>query len=203
MEGLFDPARPSVLFDLEFTAWEGSLAGGWSRPGEWREVIQIGAVRLGPGPELAEQASFSCLVRPQRNPQLSDYITALTGITQHAVDAHGLAFPEALARFDVFIGDSDLPVCCNGGDDEVLADNAGWHGVPPSRHMARMIDIRRHLARLLGTGDRLFFSTHVAELAGGAAPTDQRHDALADARTIAAGLRLLVADGRLTLSGHW
>jgi inhibitor of KinA sporulation pathway (predicted exonuclease) len=197
MEGLFDPARPSVLFDLEFTAWEGSVASDWSRPGEWREVIQIGAVRLGPGPELAEEASFSCLVRPLRNPVLSDYIIALTGISQNAVDAHGLAFPDALARFDAFIGDGDAPVCCNGGDSEVLGDNAGWHGIPTSRHAARMIDIRRHLARLLGVGDRLFYSTDVAELAGGTAEAGQRHDALADARAIAAGLRLLIADGRL------
>jgi len=197
MEGPFDPTHPSVLFDLEFTAWEGSLASGWSRPGEWREVIQIGAVRLGPGPELAEEASFSCLVRPLRNPLLSDYIIALTGISQNAVDAHGLAFPDALARFDAFIGGGDAPVCCNGGDDQVLADNAAWHGVPTSRHAGRIIDIRRHLARLLGVGDRLFFSTHVAELAGGTAAPGQQHDALADARTIAAGLRLLIADGRL------
>ncbi len=199
MEGLFDPTRPSVLFDLEFTAWEGSLASGWSRPGEWREVIQIGAVRLGPGPALAEDASFCCLVRPVRNPVLSSYITALTGITQQAVEAEGLAFPEALARFDAFVGDGDAPVCCNGRDHEILAENAAWHGIPPSRHHARMVDIRGHLAQMLGTGDRLFFSTQVAELSGGAAPPGQRHDALADVRSIAAGLRHLIADGRLPL----
>lgn len=199
MQRAFDPAGPSVLFDLEMTAWEGSLANGWSRPGEWREVIQFGAIRLGPGPALAEEAAFSCLVRPLRNPQLSDYIIALTGITQAAVDASGLPFGEALSRFDAFVGDGTSPVCCNGHDHEILDDNARWHGLAPSRHAARMVDIRPHLARLLGTGDRLFFSTDVARLAGGELAGGPSHDALADVRSIAAGLRQLIADGRLPM----
>ena len=201
MQDGFDPRHPSVIFDLEMTAWEGSLASNWSRPGEWREVIQIGAVRLGPGPELVEKAAFSCLVRPVRNPVLSDYIVALTGITQSEVEAQGLPFEEALSRFDAFVGDETVAVCCNGRDHEILADNARWHGLPPSRHTARMIDIRPHLARLLGTGDRLFFSTDVARLAGGATGDGQDHDALADVRSIAAGLRQLIADGRLPMPG--
>ena len=47
-----DPFHPDkkggefVLFDLEFTAWEGSLERGWSEPWEAREIIQIGAVRV-------------------------------------------------------------------------------------------------------------------------------------------------------------
>ncbi|MGF1624077.1 MAG: exonuclease domain-containing protein [Alphaproteobacteria bacterium] len=197
MEAPFDPARPCVLFDLEMTAWEGSLASGWSRPGECREVIQIGAVRLGPGPALVEEGAFTCLVRPVRNPVLSDYIVALTGITQGAVEAHGLAFSDAQARFDAFIGNDERPVYCNGGDREILLENAGWNGLAPSRHAGRMFNIRRHLGALLNVGDTLFHSTDVAALAGSTAASGRGHDALGDARTIAAGLRLLIRDGRL------
>ena len=35
-----------TVFDLEFTAWECSMASHWLRPGEFKEVVQIGAVRL-------------------------------------------------------------------------------------------------------------------------------------------------------------
>ena len=33
-----------IIFDTEFTAWEGSLARNWNGPGEYREIIQIGAI---------------------------------------------------------------------------------------------------------------------------------------------------------------
>ena len=33
-----------VVFDLEWTAWEGSIQRGWSEDWEHREIVQIGAV---------------------------------------------------------------------------------------------------------------------------------------------------------------
>jgi inhibitor of KinA sporulation pathway (predicted exonuclease) len=191
VEGDFEAPEGCIVFDLELTAWEGSMARGWSGPGEHREVIQIGAVRLGPAPALDERGAFSVLVRPVLNPVLSEYIVALTGITQAMVDAAGLGFAEAVARFDTFVG-GPQPVFCNGGDHDILAENAGWHGLPPSAHSPRMRNIRRWLGARLGVGDTAFHSIDVAHLAGGTAQTDRRHDALADARTIAAGLRLLL-----------
>src|SRR5882762_1688961 len=63
-----------VVYDLEYTAWEGSQARGWSGPGEHREVVQIGAVRLDPHRGWAETASLARLVRPRINPRLSAYL---------------------------------------------------------------------------------------------------------------------------------
>lgn len=34
-----------VVFDLEWTAWEGSKARGWDGPGEEMEIVQIGVRR--------------------------------------------------------------------------------------------------------------------------------------------------------------
>lgn len=195
MSGRFDPSAPSILFDLELTAWEGSLAANWSRPGEWREVIQIGAVSLGPGPELAEHGAFTCLVRPERNPILSDYIVALTGITQAAIERAAVPFPEALAGFDAFVNGHDGALYFNGGDADILAENAGWHGIAPSRHAARMVDIRGQLRRMLDVGQDNFSSIDVPALAGVETPEGQRHDALNDVRAIAAGLRALIVRG--------
>ncbi|MEK9900254.1 MAG: hypothetical protein VW516_05830 [Rhodospirillaceae bacterium] len=28
-----------VVADLEYTSWEGALEGGWSEPGQFREVV--------------------------------------------------------------------------------------------------------------------------------------------------------------------
>ena len=75
------PAEGFVAVDLKYTSWEGSLERGWSRPHEHREVVQIGAVRLDAGNGFAEVDALDVLVRPQRNPVLSEYFVALTGIT--------------------------------------------------------------------------------------------------------------------------
>jgi inhibitor of KinA sporulation pathway (predicted exonuclease) len=93
-----------VVFDLEWTAWEGSLARSWSGPGEYREVIQVGAVRLD-AVRFERLAVFDRLVRPVRNPVLSDYITRLSGLTNERMLAEGVSLDAALAEFAAFVGD--------------------------------------------------------------------------------------------------
>ena len=173
------------------------MAANWSRPGEYREIIQIGAIHIGPGPELEERGVFSCLVRPEKNPRLSDYIIALTGISQAMINANAVTFTDAQSAFDAFVGDTKLSVYCNGGDHEIMAENARWHDLAPSQHISRMINFRRHLADMLGVGSTDFHSIQVAELAGAAHEDARDHDALADVRTLAAGLRHLIMNTRL------
>ena len=81
------PAGP-VVFDLEFTAWPGSIQSQWSRPGEFREVVQIGAVRLSPR-TLKPVEEFEMLIIPRLNPVLSDFFVQLTGITNEALTRRG------------------------------------------------------------------------------------------------------------------
>jgi inhibitor of KinA sporulation pathway (predicted exonuclease) len=83
---IFDE-KTLVVFDLEWTAWPGSFERDWSGPGELREIIQFGAVKADVANNLAETGHFECFARPTVNPILSDYIIALTGITQPDVDA--------------------------------------------------------------------------------------------------------------------
>lgn len=109
-----------VFFDLEYTAWEGSYERSWSGEGEYREVIQIGAIQL-TGSGLEEIAHFVEYVKPVKNPTLSDFIVSFTGITQADVDTHGTTFSNALGKFGHFIG--DLPAYCWGRDIEVLKEN--------------------------------------------------------------------------------
>ncbi len=90
-----------TVFDLEFTAWEGSMAHHWLRPGEFKEVVQIGAVRLD-GKDLSVIGEFDILVRPRINSELSAYFEHLTGITSAEVAAKGVDFADAYARFADF-----------------------------------------------------------------------------------------------------
>ena len=42
--GLVLTSPTITVFDLEYTAWECSMARRWLAPGEFKEVVQIGAV---------------------------------------------------------------------------------------------------------------------------------------------------------------
>ncbi len=73
----------------------------WLRPGEFKEVVQIGAVKLD-ADTLEEVGAFDVLVRPRINSFLSPYLERLTGIRNDAVRAEGRDFAAALADFLAF-----------------------------------------------------------------------------------------------------
>ncbi|KIF74944.1 exonuclease [Streptomyces sp. 150FB] len=111
-----------VLFDLEFTSWAGALEQGWSAPGQLREIVQIGALRIGDDYSVVEE--YEVLVRPVVNPELSPYFTDLTGVTQEMVDREGIAPAQALGDFLGFCqGQSALSY---GNDMVVIGENLGW-----------------------------------------------------------------------------
>ena len=121
-----------TIFDLEFTAWECSMARSWLTPGQFREVVQIGAVKLD-ADSFAVQAEFEVLIRPRFNPVLSSYFEKLTGISSEQVAAQGMDFRTAYERFLVFAGES--PVAAFGRDEKVLEENSA-----SLRHKRRKAD---------------------------------------------------------------
>lgn len=183
-------AATVTIFDLEFTAWEGSVERRWLGPGEFTEVVQIGALRLD-ARTLEEEAALNLIVRPQINPVLSVYLEDLTGVTNARVAAEGLEFAQAWRCFVEFAGAG--PICAYGRDDIVLRTNLrllGLEEAPALPPYVNAIDILR--ANGISTdGCR---ACHVAPLCG--VPFEgHEHDALDDARGVAAGLRALMARG--------
>ena len=79
--GEFHRVPHLVFMDLEFTCWEGSLKSNWSDPSRPPEVLEIGlaAYDTQTGQILS---TFSSLVRPRLNAQLSAYCTNLLRIAQ-------------------------------------------------------------------------------------------------------------------------
>jgi inhibitor of KinA sporulation pathway (predicted exonuclease) len=98
-----------VVFDTEFTAWAGSMHRRWSGPGEHKEIVQIGAVVLDAA-SLEERRAYSVLIRPVRNPVLSDYFVTLTRITNERLTREGTDFATGLAAFVEVIADRSAPL---------------------------------------------------------------------------------------------
>ena len=187
-----DPALTSwpasgevVVFDLEYTAWEGSLARGWSEPYEHREVIQIGGVRLD-ATWFDIVDSFEVLVRPTKNPILSKYIVRLTGITDEMLQERGVGYGEGLKRFSAFAG-MDVPLLANGSDGAVLRENCAIHSIPDAFPYGRSVNIRPALAKATGLDSEKLVSCELPALLG-VGTSSTRHSALSDATAIATAL---------------
>jgi inhibitor of KinA sporulation pathway (predicted exonuclease) len=178
------------VFDLEFTSWQGALKGRWLAPGQFKEVVQIGAVRLDAS-NLAELAACNLLVRPRLNPELSDYLVELTGISNARIAQDGVDFARAYQAFLEFCADSIA--CAFGRDDLVLAENLALYGLSAQPTLRRYFNIAEWL-RANGIETKGRHACDVGPLCG-AQFVGQRHDALDDARSVAAGIRALVHGG--------
>lgn len=89
-----------IIFDLEATCWE-------EKNDKIKEIIEIGAVRLGESLEIV--ATFSEFVKPMINPILSTFCRSLTGINQKDVDDAPI-FNEAISNFEKWIFSSGKKV---------------------------------------------------------------------------------------------
>ena len=178
----------AVIFDLEFTAWEGSLERDWQGPNEDPEVIQFGAVQI----HMAEsswimQQDFVQFVKPHRRSKLSSYIKNLTGITQKTIDEDAVSFPCALQSFFEFVP-PNASLCVNGNDWEVLEQNCRINNVENPFKKQQVIDVRPFIANRLGV-DVSSDQVHSYRLGNnGNLPNRKPHDALSDACAIAQAL---------------
>lgn len=185
--------QTAVLLDLEYTAWEGSVARQWGGPNEHREVVQIGALRVDRASARPLEA-FSQFVMPRINPVLSDYFIALTGITNETIRTHGVPFEEAYRAFLDFLKDG--PVFSYGRDDKVIGWNIDLYGLESVLPKLTGNDLRPYFADA-GVDVPTVNSGHLAEFFGAPLPDEgQEHDALYDCRSIASASAFLIAQGK-------
>jgi inhibitor of KinA sporulation pathway (predicted exonuclease) len=182
--------REVIIFDTEFTAWDGSAQRNWTAPGEFREIIQIGALCVNVE-TLTEAAHFSILTRPVLNPILSDYICALTGIEQSAIDQNGVSLFEGVSKFLAFR--QDLPMYCYGYDGWIIARNLALFGQGALWPGLRPINIGDWFSDQ-GFPVRSLNSGGLAQAAG-VSFEGRAHDAVGDCRSILAAIRATVQRG--------
>lgn len=187
--------RQIILFDTEYTAWQGSQARKWSEPWEHREIIQIAAARIEVYDGVSELESFDRLVKPSLNPVLSPYIIELTGIQQAAIETRGVSFAEAFSAFYAFSEQGCVPLFCWGDDPAILQENLTLNEMACAPFPAGIYDIRV-LFEHVGIDTRRYSSGTVHQ-AVGAEFKQAAHNALNDVRSLAATIRYLVRTGQL------
>jgi inhibitor of KinA sporulation pathway (predicted exonuclease) len=179
-----------TVFDLEFTAWECSMARHWLSPGEFKEVVQIGAVKLD-AESFAPIAEFDQLVRPRVNFPLGPYFEKLTGISSEQVVRRGHDFSAAFAAFLDFAGDG--PIASFGRDDKVLDENIRLYGMVGASALPVFYDLRGWFA-VQGVDPRGMHSCDIGP-AVGIPFVGRTHNALDDARSIAAAMAKMAKSG--------
>lgn len=132
-----------VLFDTEYTAWEGSFENNWSRSGESKEIIQIAALKVTIREKVCEKIEdMNLYVKPSLNNILSDYIKNLTGITQSTIDAQGVTFSHAMSEFYRFCEDGKLSCVSWGNDYDVIAENCRLGRIDIMPRKENFIDLK-------------------------------------------------------------
>ena len=131
-----------VILDTEYTSWEGSMRRNWSESWEARETVQIAAMLVEQEPEFAQLSSFSVTLRPKKNPVLSEYFTALTGITQSDLDS-SIEYEEAIKLIVDLSEGGSLPIYTWGdGDESSLKETAAIQGQRFPTELNAMKDVR-------------------------------------------------------------
>jgi inhibitor of KinA sporulation pathway (predicted exonuclease) len=178
-----------VIWDVEYTSWEGAMARNWSGPNEFREVIQIGAIKVD-GTTLTEEGSYQMYVKPVKNPELSDFITNLTGITQADVDTKGVALADALASFKTFA--AAAPLYSFGIDAENVEANCKLLGIDFPFAKEECHDLYPILTQVLAARSLDITKYHSGTLIEAFGKKGGRaHDALNDVRNLLLAIREL------------
>ena len=184
-----------AVLDMEWTSWEGAWARGWSGPGEFREVVEIGLVTLSDDGALTEINHFQVYVRPILNPTLSTYFINLTGITQATVDSEGVTLAAAQERMQGYLENASMDIYSHGQDGEHLRLNCERIGIPFLFDPERFININIAIGKFIGKPPSAYTSSDLpAEL--GFDPPGDSHTAVADCRCVAEALRALRQAGK-------
>ncbi|MDF1547095.1 MAG: exonuclease domain-containing protein [Bacteroidales bacterium] len=109
-----------IIFDLEATCWE-------DKQRHTSEIIEIGAIKINEMQQV--MSKFNVFIRPILQPQLSEFCTKLTSISQDDIDA-AQHFPEVAEQFKNWIRvDEEDYLLCSWGfyDKKQLTMDAELH----------------------------------------------------------------------------
>ena len=186
-----------IIFDLEYTAWDGAERRLKSAE---REVIQIGAIKINfDDTDINIVSTFQEFVKPTVNPQLSDYIINLTGITQQNVEDQGLTLHEALNKFEIFCSYGKNKTFSWGDDSRTIKKNTKLIGIEFPSFLANNTDLT---SRIPMTIDQYNLNVSSGNLyrSVGLNLEFNNHDALDDTKSIFETLKFLHLHKKIDLN---
>lgn len=195
----------AIIFDCEFLTAEGSPSRFWCGPRDPDPVIaQIGLVRIALNGDFAVQDTLRLPVIPQGRTgdrlALDPFFMRLTGVTEAALDDHGLSLQEALARTKAFAGGARL---WSWGKDEfnMVAISCYVAGLAPPLPVTQFGNACHLLLKAGMPYDDLtkIRSNTLAAYYQISHPPLRGHDALDDALGVASVLQHLLRQGSLAV----
>lgn len=167
--------RHFIIYDLEATCWR-------SRRPRKVEVIEIGAVKVNDKLEIIDE--FCEFVKPKLHPEVSDFCTQLTSITQRDVD-HAEGFEDVIYSFEDWMRPKEVrTVLMSWGefDKRQLLNDAALHKLelPWLRYHACL---QLHYSRWKGSKNQIGLR-NALELEG-LSYSGTQHRAIEDARNMA------------------
>ena len=166
------------------------MASRWLRPGEFTELVQIGAVKVN-AESFAVEAEIDLLVRPRINPMLSDYFVSLTGITNQDIAGRGIDFAMAYRAFLKFA--EGCTTLAFGTDNLIFEDNIRLYGLQGFGAPPPFINLRPWF-NAHGVETAKLHSCDVGPVLG-VAFEGRQHNALADTHSLIAGIKVLLERG--------
>ena len=118
-----------ILFDTEYTAWKNSLKTNWSKEGQYKEIIQISALKINNNKIID---NLNLYVKPVKNPKLSTYIIRLTGITNNKLKKDGISFEKAIRLFYDFA--KGYKLYSYGNDYSIIYENLKIHSIDKKKN---------------------------------------------------------------------
>lgn len=179
-----------IIWDTEYTSWPGCQENGWdNEKGQYREIIQIGAIRFDTD-KLEIMDSFDRAVRPQINPELSDYIKDLTGLSNQRIN-NADGFESVLKEFIEWSQDFSLYSYAN--DMGVVQRNIELYKSDLDPKKARFKDIRKVFRSNDVPVDELN-SGNIANYFDPDKELLRQHDAYNDARNMAEAVKMMIRE---------
>jgi inhibitor of KinA sporulation pathway (predicted exonuclease) len=169
-----------VILDTEYTSWKGCVKNGWNnRNSQYREIVQIAAVLVDVR-TLELEDLFNELIRPQINPELSDYFISLTDIEQGNVDT-AQRFEPVMRSFLKWVGTD--PIYTWGEEVTVLEENIKLYESDIDINSDQFHDIRLVFEEY-GIPVDEYTSGTVSEFFNARPRTENSHNALYDCRSL-------------------
>lgn len=175
-----------IIFDTEYTSWEGCLKNGWDpKKNQFIEIVQIAGIKVD-ALNLVETGFFSSFVRPRINYYLSNFFKSLTHISQQQVNK---AIDLALVLCDFRNWMSGYKCYSSGNDYLEIQETCKQYKLSNPLDPNKFYDIR-DVFKQFGLPADKYVSGNMTEMFNVKSPY-KAHNALNDSRTILKALQLL------------